>query len=134
MEIDKKLLIEEAIKARNNAYAPYSKFTVGAAILCADGKIYTGCNVENVAYPVGLCAERVALGKAIAEGERDFVAIAVVGGKGDERVACTPCGMCRQALSEFVNDDFLLIIEENGLKIMTMIELLPERFTSEVLK
>ena len=134
MKIDEKLLIEKALEARANAYAPYSEFTVGATILCENGKIYTGCNIENAAYPAGICAERVALGKAISSGERDFVAIAIVGGKGDERVACTPCGMCRQALSEFVHDDFTFIIEEDGFKSISMAELLPRRFTSEALK
>lgn len=128
MKINEQLLIEKAIEARNNAYAPYSKFTVGAAIICRNGNVYAGCNIENAAYPVGTCAERVALGTAILAGERDFVAIAVVGGKDEERVTCTPCGMCRQALSEFVNGDFVFIVEENGLKSMTMTELLPHRF------
>ena len=72
-------LIEKAFEARENAYAPYSKFKVGAALLTANGKIYTGCNVENASYPVGICAERVAMSKAVAEGERKFVVIAIVG-------------------------------------------------------
>jgi cytidine deaminase len=92
-------LLTEAIAAREHAYAPYSRYKVGAALLTRDGKIYRGCNVENQAYPSGICAERVAVGKAISDGRRwaDFVALAVVG-TGDS--PCRPCGMCRQLLSE----------------------------------
>ena len=92
-------LLTHAIEAREHAYAPYSNFKVGAALLTRDGHIYTGCNIENQAFPSGLCAEPVAVGKALASGERwaDFVAIAVVG-TSDE--PCTPCGKCRQLLSE----------------------------------
>ena len=134
MKIDEKVLIKKAQEVRQKAYAPYSGFTVGAAILCKDGSIYTGCNVENAAYPAGTCAERVALGKAVSEGAKDFVDIAIVGGIGNERVACTPCGMCRQALSEFVCDDFIFIIEEKDPKSISMAELLPGRFSAESLK
>jgi cytidine deaminase len=92
-------LLDNAIEARENAYAPYSNFKVGAALLTRDGAVYTGCNIENQAYPSGMCAERVAVGKALVAGERwaDFVTIAVVG-TADE--PCTPCGMCRQLLGE----------------------------------
>ncbi|MGA7730563.1 MAG: cytidine deaminase [Chloroflexia bacterium] len=92
-------LLTAAIAAREHAYAPYSHYQVGAALLTRDGKIYGGCNVENQAYPSGICAERVAVGKAISDGQQwaDFVAIAVVG-TGDS--PCRPCGMCRQLLSE----------------------------------
>jgi cytidine deaminase len=92
-------LLTHAIEAREHAYAPYSNFKVGAALLTRDGHIYTGCNIENQAYPSGLCAERVAVGKALVSGERwaDFIAIAVVG-TADE--PCTPCGNCRQLLGE----------------------------------
>lgn len=97
------LLVSEAIEAREMAYAPYSKYKVGAALLTRDGTIYRGCNVENQAYPSTLCAERVAVGKAISEGQKwsDFVAIGVVG-TGDS--PCRPCGMCRQVLSEMYSD------------------------------
>ena len=148
MKVDDRLLIEKALAARENAYAPYSNFMVGAALLGIDGNIYTGCNIENAAYPAGTCAERVALGKAVAAGQRKFVAIAIVGGKSGKRVACFPCGICRQAISEFVTDDFIFIIEEieeveetegikekeNIRKIFTMSELLSHRFKSEALK
>ena len=97
------MLASEAIEARENAYAPYSRYKVGAALLTRDGTIYRGCNVENQAYPSTLCAERVAVGKAISEGQKwsDFVAIGVVG-TGDS--PCRPCGMCRQVLSEMYAD------------------------------
>lgn len=93
------LVVHEAIVARENAYAPYSNYKVGAALLTRDGSVYRGCNVENQAYPSTLCAERVAVGKAISEGQKwsDFMAIGVVG-TGDS--PCRPCGMCRQVLSE----------------------------------
>ena len=130
MKIDEKFLIEKALEARENAYAPYSNFMVGAVLMCQDGSIYTGCNVENAAYPAGMCAERTALNKAVSEGQKDFVAIAIVGGRGAERVFCAPCGICRQALSEFVQDDFLFILEtENEIKQITMVEMLPYRFS-----
>ena len=136
VKVNDKILIKKALEARNNAYAVYSEFMVGAALLCADGSIYAGCNVENAAYPTGICAERVALGKAISKGQRDFVAMAIVGGKQDKRVACFPCGICRQAISEFVTDDFIFIIEEkeNINTTFTMNELLPHRFKAEALK
>lgn len=129
MSVDEKLLIRKALEARENAYAPYSHFSVGAALMCQDSSIYTGCNVENAAYPAGICAERTALGKAISAGQKDFVAIAIVGGMGEERVFCAPCGMCRQALSEFVKDDFLFILEEeNENKQISMAEMFSYRF------
>ena len=92
-------LLEKAIEAREHAYAPYSNFKVGAALLTRDGEVYTGCNIENQAYPSGMCAERVAVGKALVAGQRwaDFIAIAVVG---TAEEPCTPCGMCRQLLGE----------------------------------
>ena len=96
-------LIEAAQKARQNAYAPYSGFLVGAALLCADGTVFLGGNVECSSFPAGNCAERVALQSAVIAGHRDFVTIAVAGGKrGDERsLPCMPCGVCRQALHDF---------------------------------
>lgn len=120
-------LLELAKTARENAYAPYSNFLVGAALLCKNGKVYTGCNVENAAYSPTLCAERVAFGKAISQGEREFVAIAVVGGKqGEETAPCTPCGVCRQVMAEFCRADFLIHTQE---KTYTLQELLPEGFS-----
>ena len=125
-------LLALAKEAREKAYAPYSDFAVGAALLCRDGSVWTGCNVENVAFSPTCCAERVAVFRAIAEGKRDFVAIAVVGGKkGTEPVACTPCGVCRQVLSEFCKDDFsVLLLDENGKpQKHTLDALLPHRFS-----
>lgn len=103
-------LIRLAFEARNFAYAVYSNYPVGAALLCADGTIYTGCNVENAAYSPGNCAERTAVFKAVSEGNKDYIAIAIVGGQG-----CTsPCGVCRQVLREFVNPEEFLIIMPNN--------------------
>ena len=120
-----------AVEARKKAYAPYSDFKVGAALLTADGKIYSGCNIENSAFSPTVCAERVALFKAISEGERDFVAIAVAGGK--ERIAPTmPCGVCRQALAEFCNGDLKVItdLDESGNYTETTLgALLPNAFS-----
>lgn len=120
-------LIEKAFEARENAYAPYSKFKVGAALLTANGKIYTGCNVENASYPVGICAERVAMSKAVADGEIKFSAIAVVGSSSSY---CYPCGMCRQFMSEFCGEDFEIISLKSAddYKIIKMSELLPYTF------
>ena len=103
-------LMEEALKARKAAYAPYSGFQVGAVLLCADGSIYTGCNVENSSYGAACCAERTAFFKAVSEGKRSFRAIAVVGGKKDGEVleSCPPCGICRQVMREFCSSDLPL--------------------------
>ncbi len=127
----KKILIDSAIEAMGRAYAPYSNFFVGAALLTRDGKIYKGMNIENAAYPVCNCAERTALFSAIAAGDRDFAAIAIVGGRGGEITDfCAPCGVCRQALSEFCGRE-LEIYLYNGkeIKIFTLGDLLPESFS-----
>ncbi len=120
-------LIEKALEAREKAYAPYSKFKVGVAVLTAGGKIYTGCNVENASYPVGICAERVAMSKAVADGETEFTVIAIVG-SGENY--CMPCGMCRQFMAEFCKEDFEIIVAKSvdDYKIMKMGELLPYTF------
>ncbi len=102
-------LVKLAGEAREHAYAPYSKYRVGAALLARSGRIYTGVNVENAAYPNGICAERTAVFKAISEGEREFVAIAVVTGNGG-----TPCGACRQVMAEFGLDLVVLIADTGG--------------------
>ena len=95
-------LIEKAREARKRAYAPYSEFTVGAALLCRDGSIYTGCNIENASYGATICAERTAFFKAVSEGEGEFEAIAIVGAPVDKPADfCPPCGMCRQFMYEF---------------------------------
>ncbi len=125
-----KELMERAITAREMAYAPYSGFRVGAALLGKSGKVYTGCNVENAGYSPTNCAERTALFKAVSEGEREFLAIAIVGGR-YETIAdlCAPCGVCRQALAEFCDKDFRIILG-NGerLQVRTLEELLPLAF------
>lgn len=130
-------LVKAAWEARKAAYAPYSRFAVGAALLLPDGRVYTGCNVENAAYPVGLCAERTAFAKAVSEGERTFSALAVIGAPTDKAGSdfCPPCGMCRQFLREFCPPDFpvlLAVTDENGMirerKLLTLSDLLPDSF------
>ncbi len=109
-------LILKAIDSRNKAYAPYSNFKVGAAILTKSGKIYGGCNIECASYPICNCAERTALFRAVYDGNKDFTAIAVVGGKEGKEIDsyCPPCGMCRQALREFCSpDEFKVIVAKN---------------------
>lgn len=126
-----KELCDTAIDIRKNCYAPYSHFLVGAALLTADGKIYTGVNVENAAYGPSNCAERTAIFKAVSEGERDFAAIAIAGGPegGDVRY-CPPCGVCRQVLAEFCKPDFEIILPSASgePRCFTLSELLPESF------
>jgi cytidine deaminase len=121
----RKKLVQTAIEARKWAYAPYSNYPVGAALLTISGKIYDGVNIENAAYPAGMCAERVAVFKAISEGERQFEAIAVVTANGG-----SPCGVCRQVLSEFGMETRVLIADEKGGLIgeYSLAELLPEAF------
>ncbi len=121
-----KKLITEAEKARKRAYAPYSKFKVGAAVLSADGKIFTGCNIENASIGLALCAERVAIFKAISEGSTKFKAIAIIG---DTDKPCSPCGACRQVISEFGEDIPLIMANLKGdVKIKKIKELLPGAF------
>jgi len=124
-------LIKEAKKAARAAYAPYSSFTVGAALLTKEGRVFRGCNIENAAYSPTNCAERTAFFKAVSEGEREFSAIAIVGGKnGDFCDFCPPCGVCRQVMSEFCDGDFKIILGRNDeeVKVFTLSELLPESF------
>lgn len=106
-------LIQRAIEARQWAYAPYSNYMVGAALLAESGRVYTGVNIENAAYPTGICAERVAIFKAVSEGEREFLAIAVVTANGG-----TPCGSCRQVLAEFGLDTRVMIADGQGRIVM----------------
>lgn len=124
-------LIESACEARRWAYAPYSGYPVGAALLTASGRIYDGVNVENASYPNTICAERVAVFKAISEGEREFVAIAVVTSN-----AGAPCGACRQVLSEFGLETIILIADEQRKVVAetTVGELLPRAFGMEQVK
>ena len=132
---DKELVIE-AINAMKNSYSPYSDFKVGAALLTANGKVYTGCNIENVAFGPSICAERVAFFKAISEGEKNFSKIAVVGGNAGVISSPTPpCGVCRQVMREFCNDDFeILIVRENeNYDKVLLKDLLPQSFKPEIL-
>lgn len=130
MDISK--LIQEAIEIRNKAYAPYSNFLVGAALLSASGKIYTGCNIENASYTPSNCAERTAFFKAVSEREKHFVAIAVVGAKRDDDLDfCPPCGVCRQVMMEFCNPkEFEIIVAKSvdEYKVFTLEEILPMGF------
>jgi len=130
--MDMRELLSVAASAADAAYAPYSGFSVGAALLCDDGTVFTGCNIENASYSVTVCAERVALFSAVAAGYRDFSAIAVAGGRdGDYSLPCPPCGICRQALAEFCGSDMKVILSDGrgGIREYTLGELLPESFT-----
>ena len=113
-----------------HAYVPYSGYKVGAALLCADGSVYQGCNIENAAYSPTNCAERTAFFKAVYDGHRDFTAIAVCGGKsGVITGAFPPCGVCRQVMREFCGDDFLIyLVNEKGFETVTLSDLLPFGF------
>lgn len=124
-------LIEKAKEAARASYSPYSGFTVGAALITKDGKLYLGCNIENASYSPTCCAERTAFFKAVSEGEREFSKIAIVGGKGlDFTDFCPPCGVCRQVMKEFCGEDFTVILGKNGeeVKTLTLGELLPFGF------
>lgn len=125
-------LIKKASAMLKFSYAPYSNFHVGAALLTKNGKIFTGCNIENATYGATNCAERTAFFKAISEGEKDFYAIAIVGGKnGKIDDFCSPCGICRQVMAEFCSKDFKIILSnaKNEIKTFTLEELLPESFS-----
>lgn len=124
-------LLEMAKAAMKQAYAPYSGFSVGAALLCEDGTVFTGCNIENASFGATNCAERTALFKAVSEGRRRFTALAVVGGKGGVCSNYTiPCGICRQALSEFCGDSLRIILgrDDGQIRVTTLGRLLPEAF------
>lgn len=110
--MDNQQLIQLALNARENAYAPYSHFAVGAAVLTKDGQVYTGCNIENASYGATNCAERTAIFKAVSEGHKEFVKIAVVGGKLGEKITefAYPCGVCRQVIAEFSNTKEMTVI------------------------
>ena len=125
---ERQQLIQIANDARKNAYVPYSRYRVGAALRSKSGRIFTGVNVENAAYTVGICGERTAIFKAVSEGEREFDAIAVVTDNGG-----SPCGACRQVLAEFGLDTIVLLADGQGRlhREMTLSELLPEAFTPQ---
>ena len=123
-------LVELALLARENAYAPYSSFKVGASLLTKNGLVYSGCNVENASYSETVCAERVALLKAVSEGVCDFVAMCIVGGKGDILSFTYPCGACRQALSEFAGEDFEIVLYDGeNIERVRLDSLLPNGFS-----
>ncbi len=133
--VDCVALLEAARKAAENAYVPYSGFSVGAALLSAKGKVYTGCNIENAAYSPTNCAERTAFFKAVSEGERDFTAIAVVGGNKDDLLSgkrlepCPPCGVCRQVMAEFCGESFVIVLgSPDDYKTYTLPDILPFGF------
>lgn len=130
--MDKKQLMREALEARTYAYTPYSHYQVGAALLTKSGKIYRGCNIENAAYSPVICGERTAFAKAVSEGEREFTAIAIVGGKeGEKTETAPPCGVCRQVMMEFCDPASFQIIlgtGEEDCRIYTLEELLPLGF------
>lgn len=113
------------MNARNNSYAPYSDFKVGAALLTLDGSVFTGCNVENASYSLGCCAERTAFFKAVSEGKNQFSAIAVAGGKNNAGVVCYPCGACLQVMTEFCDKDFKIVLSD---RVLNLSELLPYTF------
>ena len=132
---DKELLLK-AIEARELAYAPYSDHRVGAALVGKSGKLYLGCNVENAAYSPTNCAERTAIFKAVSEGEREFTAIAIVGGIGDTlSEVCAPCGVCRQVMAEFCDGDMRIVMgTPDKITVSTLSELLPYSFGKANLK
>jgi cytidine deaminase len=128
---EQQALIDLASEARRRAYAPYSNYAVGAALRTRSGRLYTGVNIENAAYPHTMCAERVAMFKAVSEGETEFEVIAVVTNNGG-----SPCGGCRQVMAEFGLDTLVLIADGEGnlQKVLTVSELLPEAFTPKHLQ
>lgn len=129
----KEELARKAVEAMGHAYAPYSCYLVGAALLTADGTVYQGCNIENASFTPTVCAERTAFFKAIYDGKRDFRAIAVVGGKGGTVTGFfPPCGVCRQVMREFCRDDFevYLVGKDNEIKALTLKDILPYSFSA----
>ena len=130
-------LLNQAIDARKNSYAPYSHFCVGAALLGKSGKVYLGCNIENATYTPTVCAERVAVFRAVSEGEREFSAIAIVGGGEGEKLLslCPPCGVCRQVLAEFCPPSFPVILgDETHIETHALGDLLAFSFTDKELQ
>ena len=127
-----KQLIQKALEARENSYAPYSGFMVGAALQCADGSLYLGCNIENAAYSPTNCAERTAFFKAVSEGQRQFTRIAIVGGKEGEMVSPSPCGVCLQVMAEFCDVhrfEIVMAKNEEEYTVKRLEELLPYSFS-----
>ena len=130
-DFDRENLLSLARTALNHAYAPYSRFPVGAALLAEDGRVFTGCNVENASFGLTLCAERVALGKAVSEGVRRFKAVAIVA---EKLKPCPPCGACRQVLAEF-GPELVVLLERDGQPLeLGMTEVLPFGFSGAFLE
>ncbi len=129
--MDSRELVNLAIEAMGKAYTPYSNFKVGAALLTDDGEVYIGCNIENAAYSPTVCAERVAFFSAVRDGKRKFAKIAVVGGMNGKLSSFTyPCGVCRQVMREFCDDDFVLIVSDGkDIKEHTLADILPFSFS-----
>lgn len=136
--MDKKELVKEALAAREFAYTPYSKFNVGAALFCKNGRVFRGCNIESASYTPTNCAERTAFFNAVSEGEREFSAIAIVGGPAGAPPAdfCYPCGVCRQVMAEFCGRDFKVYIakSESEIREYSLDEIIPFAFTQEDLR
>lgn len=131
------MLVGKAILAREQSYCPYSNFAVGAALLTDHGAVYTGANIESASYTPTVCAERVAFFSAVHTGERNFSAIAIVGGKKDEPISAftPPCGVCRQVMTEFCNEDFtILLFDGSEIRSYTLGELFPSSFGPEKLR
>lgn len=131
--MDKQPIIEAAVAAREKAYAPYSNYPVGAAVLAGSGRIYSGCNIENASYGLTICAERVALASAIAAGERTFLGLAIAGGDGTPSM---PCGACRQFIAEWADEDLpISVVSAQGQRLdLTLGDLLPHAFTPKSLQ
>ena len=129
-ELETQKLMDCAIKARENAYSPYSHFAVGAALLCEDGTLFEGCNIENASYGLTNCAERTAIFKAVSEGHVTFKALAVVA---DTEGPCAPCGACRQVISEFEIPQIILANLKGNYRVLDLDELLPFRFGADSL-
>ncbi|MDO4710508.1 MAG: cytidine deaminase [Peptostreptococcaceae bacterium] len=139
MKIDHRFLMKKALEAREMSYSPYSNFAVGAALLSKDGRVYTGCNIESASYSPTNCAERTAVFKAVSEGVKEFIAIAVAGGPQGQipKDYAWPCGVCRQVLIEFCDPDGFTVIvgkDENEYQVFTLAELLPKGFSPKNLK
>lgn len=137
--MENKELVMEALKARKQSYSPYSGFAVGAALLCEDGTVFRGCNIENAAYSATNCAERTAIFRAVSEGNMRFRAIAIVGGLKESEPGdfCPPCGVCRQVMTEFCDPETFRIVLMNGageIREYLLKELLPLGFTGKALK
>lgn len=134
MNYDKKTLVDRACEARLKAYSPYSGFCVGAALLCKDGEVIVGANIENSSYGATNCAERTAFFTALMQGKSDFTAIAIVGAKRGEEISsfCAPCGICRQVMAEFCEKDFeILLYNGKDIKTYVMSDILPEAFDKD---